>query len=125
MEYHIYWVSPPGQDQGIDIIAHADPLGIRGARIKVQVKRRGDKINVDGVRSFMALLGENDVGIFVSLSGFTSDAEREARKQETRRLMLIDSDKLFDLWIEHYDDLLENHRRLLPLRPIHFLDLPD
>ena len=125
MEYHVYWVSPPGQDQGIDIIAYADPLGIEGSRIKVQVKRRADKIAVDGVQSFMALLGEGDVGIFVALGGFTSDAEKEARKQESRRLMLIDAEKLVDLWIEHYDDIPEKQKRLLPLRPIYYLDISE
>ena len=37
----------------------------------------------------MAVLGEDDVGIFVALSGFTRDAEQEAR-QTHRRLTLID-----------------------------------
>jgi restriction system protein len=62
MGYHIAWISPPGPDKGIDILAHNDPLGTSAPRIKVQVKRRSDKINVDGLRAFMALLGEQDVG---------------------------------------------------------------
>jgi restriction system protein len=88
--YHVSWVAPPGPDFGIDILAYNDPLGASGPRIKVQVKRRTDKVNVDGIRAFMALLGQQDVGIFVCTGGFTSDAEREARGQEIRRLSLID-----------------------------------
>lgn len=121
MGYHVAWVSPPGPDKGIDILAHNDPLGTSAPRIKVQVKRRADKINVDGLRAFMALLGEQDVGIFVSTGGFTSDAEMEARTKETRKLTLIDLEKLVDLWIEHYDKVSESDKRLLPLRPIHYL----
>jgi restriction system protein len=121
MGYHVAWVSPPGPDKGIDIIAHNDPLGTSAPRIKVQVKRRADKINVDGLRSFMAILAEQDVGIFVSTGGFTSDAEIEARTKETRKLTLIDLEKLVDLWIEHYDKVSESDKRLLPLKPIYYL----
>ena len=28
MGYYVAWVSPPGPDKGIDVIAHTDPLGI-------------------------------------------------------------------------------------------------
>ena len=68
--------------------ARTDPLGATGPRIKVQVKRRTDKANVDSLRSFLSLLGPNDVGLFVNTGGFTSEAEREARSQESRRLTL-------------------------------------
>jgi restriction system protein len=121
MGYHVAWISPPGPDRGIDILVHNDPLGTSTPRIKVQVKRRADKINVDGLRAFMALLGEQDVGIFVSTGGFTSDAATEARTKETRKLTLIDLEKLVDLWIEHYDKVAEPDKRLLPLRPIYYL----
>ena len=125
MGYHIAWISPPGPDRGIDILAHNDPLGTTTPRIKVQVKRRGDKINVDGLRAFMALLGEQDVGIFVSTGGFTSDAQAEARTKETRKLTLIDLEKLVELWIEHYAKVAETEKRLLPLKPIHYLAPTD
>lgn len=121
MGYHVAWVSPPGPDKGIDVIAHTDPLGIQGPRIKVQVKRRSEKTTIDGVRSLLALLGEGDVGLFISTGGFTRDAEDEARRQEKRRIMLVDSKRLFDLWVEHYDRIPEVQRRLLPIRPVYFL----
>jgi restriction system protein len=125
MKYHVAWISPPGPDKGIDILAYNDPLGTSAPRIKVQVKRRADKINVDGLRAFMALLGEQDVGIFVSTGGFTSGAEMEARTKETRKLTLIDLKKLVDLWIEHYNEVSESDKRLLPLRPVHYLAPTD
>jgi restriction system protein len=125
MGYYVDWVSPPGPDKGIDIVAHADPLGVKGPRIKAQVKRRLDRVAVDGIRGFMALLGESDVGLFVNTGGFTREAEDEARRQERRRLMLLDSKRLFDLWTEHYDRVPEAQRRLLPLRPVYFLALGE
>ena len=121
MGYHVSWNAPPGPDKGIDIVAHNDPLGTSTPRIKVQVKRRADKINVDGLRSFMALLGEQDVGIFVSTGGFTPDAQSEARTKETRKLTLIDLEQLFDLWVKHYDKIEESDKRLLPLKPVYYL----
>lgn len=121
MGYHVAWVSPPGSDKGIDVIAYTDPLGIQGPRIKVQVKRRSDKTTSDGVRSLLALLGEGDVGLFISTGGFTREAEDEARRQEKRRVMLVDLQRLFDLWVECYDRIPEVQRRLLPIRPVYFL----
>ncbi len=121
MGYHVSWVSPPGADKGIDILAHTDPLGTMVPRIKVQVKRREGKISVGGLRSFMAVLGEEDVGIFVSLGGFTSDAENEARTQEKRKITLVGLERLFDLWVQHYDKLPETEKQLLPLKPVYYL----
>lgn len=123
MGYHVAWVAPPGRDQGVDIVAFTDPFGADGPRIKVQVKRQpSSKITVDGVRSFMAVLSNNDVGIFVANGGFTSEAIREARQQETRRITLIDLERLFDLWVEHYSAMPESNTQRLPLRPVYFLD---
>ncbi len=121
MGYYVSWNAPPRPDKGIDILAHNDPLGTSTPRIKVQVKRRADKISVDGLRSFMALLGEQDVGIFVLTGGFTSDAESEARTKETRKLTFIDLKKLVELWIENYRRIDESDKLLLPLKPVYFL----
>ena len=122
MGYHVLWLAPPGPDQGVDVIASTDPLGTTSPRIKVQVKRQvGTKISVDGLRAFMAVLGDQDVGIFISAGGFTSEAQREARGQERRTLTLIDLDRLLELWTEHYGSLPEADRLRLPLRPVYFL----
>jgi restriction system protein len=121
MDYHIAWVAPPGPDKGVDIVAYQDPLGATNPRIKVQVKRRSGRIAADELRSFMAVLGQDEVGIYVSMGGFTTDADSEARSQERRRITLMDVRKLIDLWIEHYDQLDEDDRALLPLKPVYFL----
>jgi len=121
MGYYVSWVAPPGKDGGIDIVAWSDPLGTRTPRIKVQVKRQAQAVNVEGLRSFMALLGDDDAGLFVSIGGFTKDASEEARTQEKRKVTLIALDTLFDLWVHHYAKLSDDARRRLPLRPIYFL----
>lgn len=122
MGYHVAWEAPPGADAGIDILAYTDPLGASGPRIKVQVKRLGSKVDVDGVRSFMAVIGDDDVGIYVAASGFTSNAEAEARREAKRKVTLIDLPALYRLWVEHQKSVSETSRLLLPLTPVHYLD---
>ncbi len=68
----------------------------------------------------MAVLGDGDVGLFVALSGFTKDAEFEAR-QSQRRVTLIDTARLVDLWTRHYGTLDDSARLRLPLKPVWFL----
>lgn len=121
MGYHISWIAPPGKDGGIDIMAASDPLATQPPRIKVQVKRQKQAVTVDGLRSFMALLNDDDVGIFVSVGGFTKDARDAARTQEKRRVTLLDSEALFQLWTEYYKHLTDEDRRRLPLKSVYFL----
>ena len=55
-----------------------------------------DQINVGSLRSFMALLGDDDVGLFVCSGGFTKDADSEVRTQEMVRVTLTGLERLFD-----------------------------
>jgi restriction system protein len=121
MGYHISWVAPPGKDGGVDIIAHSDPLGTKPPRVKIQVKRVGDKITSDGLKSFIALVNGDDVGLYVSTGGFTRDAEEFARNQERRKITLINLEKFFDLWVEYFNKLDPGAQKRFPLTPIHFL----
>jgi restriction system protein len=121
MGYYVNWVAPPGADDGIDVLAFSDPLGAKGPRIKVQVKRHASKADVDALRSFIAVLADEDVGIFVNTGGFTAGAEREARRQPVRRITLLDLGRFVDLWIDHYDRMDESDRVRLPLRRVHYL----
>lgn len=121
MGYHVSWVSPPGKDGGVDIIAFSDQLGAVGPRIKVQVKRWQSKVDVDMLKSFIATVSDGDVGIYVCLAGFTKDAADYARNQEKRRMALIDVRGFVKLWIEHSSTLDDTARQRLPLVPIYFL----
>jgi restriction system protein len=123
MDYYVDWIALPGPDGGIDLIAHTDPLDTTGPRIKVQVKRRDtEKVSAESLRAFMAVLGDQDVGIYISAAGFSSQAEREARSQEKRRLKLIDLERFVELWVQHMHGVSDSDRRRLPLKPVYFLD---
>ena len=123
MGYHVTWKAPPGADGGIDLVAYPDPLGAKEPTIKVSVRHRVDqKADVKDLREFLSRINPSEVGIFVSLGGFTRDAERECRTEQ-RRIRLIDLERLFDLWTEFYTKIPEADRKLLPLKPVHFLAL--
>lgn len=125
LDYHIEWVAPPGKDGGVDIIAHIDPLGTKAPRLKVQVKGGSQTIDLPKLKSFLANIENNDVGLYVSLGGFTKDAEESARTQINRKVTLINVERLVALWIEIYEKLDQKARQRFPLAPIYFLTLED
>ena len=122
MGYHVIWRAPRNRkDQGVDLIAHSDPLGTTSPRIKVQVKRRADRVDHDELRAFLSNVGNQDVGIFIALGGYTRDADQLARGQENRMVTLVDDKRFFDLWVAHLAQLTDEGKRLLPLRPVYHL----
>lgn len=126
MGYHVSWVAPPGKDGGIDLVAFQDHFGAQGPRIKVQVKRQQSTAGVESIRSFLGVLSDrDDIGLYICLGGFSSDAEKEARTHASKRLTLIDARRLYELWIEHYESIPESDRSLLPLKPIYYLHLDN
>lgn len=96
-------------------------MAVLTPRVKVQVKREQAKTDVKGLRSFMSQLNPGDVGVFVTLGGFTRDAESEARNSENRRITLVDQSDLFDLWVRHYDSIPFADRQLLPIKSVPYL----
>lgn len=126
MGYRVHWVAPPGRDGGVDIIAYTDAIGAVGPRIKVQVKRQtSSKIDVSELRSFSAILGSQDVGIYVSLGGFTADANKSVRDDQIKRILLVDEELLVNLWLEYQSKISDTDRERLPLRAVHFLAPAD
>ena len=119
--YHVTWIAPPGKDGGVDILAYTDPLGTQGPRIKVQVKQQQKAVTEPDLKSFMANIGQHDSGIFFCTGGFTKDAETYARSQESKRIMLIDTAKLVQLWTDNIPRLSDQAWQRLPLTPIYFL----
>jgi restriction system protein len=121
MGYYVPYVSPPGRDGGIDIVAYKDPLGTGTPRIRTQVKHREQKLTVKEVRELEGLLRkEGDIGLIVSSGGFTSEVDREIRAS-SKHIETMDLDRLIDLWQQHYDKVREGGKALLPLVKLHFL----
>lgn len=120
MGYYVDWVAPPGKDGGIDIVAYTNILGVGSPKIKVQVKREISKTDEPGMRGFIGLINDDDIGLYVAIGGFTEPAQKETRK-ERKRLLLIDAWKLKEMWTENYEKLDEDSRELMPMKPIWFL----
>ena len=77
------------------------------------------------LNAFLAIVDVGDIGLYVSVGGFTRDAEDAARKQTSRKITLINAERLVDLWIEAYDKLDQKARQRLKLSPIYFLTPED
>jgi restriction system protein len=63
---------------------------------------------------------DREIGLFVSTSGFTSEAVREARHGSTH-IELMDLDRFLDQWMVHYERMTEEDKAKLRLRRVYFL----
>lgn len=122
MGYYVSFIAPKGKDGGIDIIAYQDPLGSKTPRIKVQVKHwSSSSVGTDPIKILKSLVnGGEEIGLFITDSTFTRDAERFAREANIH-IKLIDGDEFIELWREHYHKLTDEQKNMLPLQPIYFL----
>lgn len=120
MGYFTPFVAPRGKDGGVDIMAYRDPLGTQSPRIKVQVKHRESTTPVQDIRQLMGLLQKDDVGIFFSTGGFTSEAKSTARGSHVH-VELIDLDRFIELWRQFYEKLSDEDKAILPLTPVYFI----
>ncbi len=114
-------VSPRGADRGVDIFASPDGLGLEEPRIFVEVKHRpSQSMGSQNVRSFLGGRSNNDKCLYVSTGGFTKDARYEADRSNIplRLLTLVDLRKLL---VEHYENLDEGVRSLIPLKRVYVL----
>ena len=109
------------RDEGIDVIAHRDELGIEPPILKIQVKAQEGNIAADAVKAFYAMVHERDVGIFITTGGFTQAAGEFARTKGN--LKLVDGVSFIDLIQRHYDRLDLKHRQQIPLKRVLVPDL--
>lgn len=109
-------------DGGIDVIASRDPLAIEPPIIKVQCKRTVNTIGGPDVQKLAGALahGGSELGLFVTLGTYSSDALHLERTRQDLRL--IKGTQLVDLVFEHYDSLDPEWKRLLPLRSVYAVD---
>jgi restriction system protein len=124
MGYYTPFVAPKGKDGGVDIIAYKDPIGASDPHIKAQVKFRSEaKASAQEIRQLKGVLGP-DMGVFFSTSGFTTDAQLEARHSENH-IELIDIERFIGLWIEFYSKMNEEDKARMPIVPVYFVDDKD
>jgi len=55
------------------------------------------------------------------MAEITAKRSLARRTQQTREATLLGLEQLFDLWVQQYDKLAEEDKKLLPLRPVYYL----
>lgn len=109
------------RDDGIDVIAHRDELGIEPPIFKIQVKGQDANISADVVKAFYAMVHERDVGVFIATGGYTQAANEFARTKSN--LKLVDGVAFIDMIQRHYEGLGLKHRQQIPLKRVLVPDL--
>lgn len=107
-----------GSDRGVDIVAHPDALGFESPLVKVQVKQRTSTTGGPDMREFSGTLGPNEKGLYVSTGGFTRGA-REAARNSSERITLLDRDDFIELLLQYYDTLEPEYKTYVPLKQIY------
>jgi len=91
-----------GGDGGVDGVIREDRLGLD--LIYLQAKRYAETaIVVDQLRAFAGALGDKGArkGVFITTTRFTREAELFAARQQDKRIVLIDGERLTLLMLRH------------------------
>lgn len=115
-------VAPPGADQGVDIVASEDPLGVKQPLLKVQCKSGSGSVGSQDVQALNGTLSSTDQGVFFAVGGFTAPAKRVAAGMP--RMRLIGPIELVELVLDHYAQLPDEAKQELPLRRVWMPDRP-
>ncbi|UFS57635.1 restriction endonuclease [Subtercola endophyticus] len=110
--------SPPGADNGIDVIAGRGILGMDSPRIIVQVKS-GGQVGDPVVRDLLGVLHDQgaDQGLLVSWGGISRPAKESVQRQRFK-LKLWDDTDVVDAVLRLYDKLPDDIQARLPLRRV-------
>lgn len=120
--YEVF-ISPPGPDRGVDILAAYGSLGFGSPKICVQVKSTEDAVGrpvLDQLIGTMHNVGA-EYGLLVSWSGFRSSVLHDTNLNffKVRYWTSVEiMDELFDC----YDNLDDDIKQKLPLKRIWILD---
>jgi restriction system protein len=124
MDYQVAWVAPLSKQRGqVDMIVFPDPLGLKQPRMIVNIKHGKQSVSAESLKAFSSSLGKEDVGLVVSSGGFGQEAESLVPPGSQGRVFLVDLEKLFSLWLEHFEKLTSEAQRCFPLKAIYFLAL--
>jgi restriction system protein len=116
------FVSPPGPDKGVDILAAPGPLGFGKPRICIQVKSQDSPVDSPTLNQLIGSMQnvQADQGLLVAWGGFKTSVDREVATQFFR-VRLWDQDALIAQLLEHYEKLDEDLRAELPLKRVWML----
>lgn len=109
-------VTPPGADNGVDIVAGSGPLGLESPRLVVQVKSGSMIVDQPSLQGLIGSIQDTqaDHGLIVSWAGFTGPVKRRLNELYFR-VRLWGRDELMDNLLGVYEQLPEDIRAELPL----------
>lgn len=112
-------VSPPGTDQGVDIIAGAGLLGLSDPKVVVQVKSEATAVGLSVVQQLQGAIATHNAtqGLLVAWGGIGREAKRYLSTQRFA-IKVWDSDDVLKKLFTHYADLPADIRRDLPLKQV-------
>ena len=113
------YMSPPGPDKGVDILASGGTLGFGSPKICVQVKSSDapvDRIVLDQLGGVMKNFNAT-YGLLVSWSGFKNSVISETAKQFFD-IRLWTHKEVISEFLKHYDQIDEEVKEMIPLKRI-------
>lgn len=116
--YTVY-VSPPGPDGGVDILASAGPLGFDPPRICVQVKSSSSPVDLKVLKELKGTITDVKAsqGLLVSWGEFKDTVRREARN-DFFNIRLWGAGELLEAIFQHYEKFSDELKAELPLKRI-------
>lgn len=113
------FVSPPGPDKGVDILAAPAPMGFGQPRLCVQVKSGESQVDRPTLDQLIGTMQNVNAqhGLLVAWGGFKGTVTREEATQFFR-VRLWDQEDLIQALLENYDRLDEEIRAEVPLKRI-------
>ena len=117
------YVSPPGPDNGVDILASQGTLGFDPPRICVQVKSGDGPLERTVLDQLIGAMSNHkaDFGMLVSWGGFKSSISREEANQFFK-VRLWTHKEIIQEFLLHYEKLPEEIRDSIPLKNIWIID---
>lgn len=115
-------VTQASGDGGVDVIAFRDALGLEPPIIKVQCKRTLGTIGGPDIQKLIGALaqGGSEVGLFVTLGSYSSDALHIERTRQDLRL--FNGNDLVTSLFEHYDKISPEWQQVVPMRQVYVVD---
>lgn len=116
-------VSPPGPDNGVDILASKGSLGFESPRICVQVKSGGTPLDRATHDQLIGAMSNHkaDYGMLVSWGGFKDSIKKEEAKHFFK-IRLWTHKEIVQEFLTHYEALPEDIREAIPLKRIWIVD---
>ena len=111
------FVSPPGPDGGVDILAGTGLLGFGTPRLCVQVKSQDSKIEAKEIKALKGAMQDSGAteGLYVAWGGFRNSVKEQESFFTVR---LWDQQRLLEAFFEYYDRLDPELKAEIPLKKV-------